>query len=460
MIVPKRAVLLGSGLFPTSAVAATIDPAPSVQWGLPFFGVLLSIALIPMLAPRFWHRRMGWVALGWSLALLVPMAVAWSPRHAVAAAWHGIMGEYLPFVALLLALYTAAGGILVRGVGRGPAANTGLLAAGTLMAGVMGTTGAAMVMIHPLLASNAHRTRKTHLVVFFIALVANAGGATTPLGDPPLYLGYLHGVPFSWPLLHLTLPLIVMALPLLMAFYLLDRRLAAADGAAPARERFRLRGTANIALIGVVLATVLGGGLWHGGEVVLFGLGLERARLAEVAVLLGVTLVSVAVTPRAVRQANMFAWAPMREVAVLFAAIFITIGPVLTMLRAGFSGPLASLLQLTVDAGGHPVPLAYFWLTGLLSAFLDNAPTYLVFFGLAGGDPVQLTGPFNHVLVATSTGAVFFGALTYIGNAPNLMLRAIAAHRGVRMPNFFGYMAWSCLLLLPLFILLSVVFFR
>ena len=462
MIAPKRAIVLGSGLLlPTSAVAATAGPAPAAFWGAPFLGVLLSIALIPMLAPRFWHRRMGLVAFGWCLALLAPMAIVSGPAAAAEAAWHALTVDYLPFVTLLLALYTAAGGILVRGAGAGsPAGNVGLLGIGTVLAGVMGTTGAATVLIHPLLASNAHRTRKTHLVVFFIALVANAGGAMTPLGDPPLYIGFLNGVPFSWPLTHLALPLAVMAAPMLAVFYVLDRRFAAADPPAAKRERFHLRGTANIALIGVVIATVLVSGIWRPGEVMLLGQRLPIARLASDAVFVAVTLASIAITPRAVRQANMFTWHPMQEVATLFAAIFITIGPVLAMLQAGFAGPLAPLLRLTVDGGGHPVPLAYFWLTGLLSAFLDNAPTYLVFFGLAGGDPVELTGPLNHILIATSAGAVFFGALTYIGNAPNLMLRAIASHRGVRMPDFFGYMAWSCSLLLPAFILLSLLFFR
>jgi Na+/H+ antiporter NhaD/arsenite permease-like protein len=213
-------------------------------------------------------------------------------------------------------------------------------------------------------------------------------------------------------------------------------------------------------LIGVVIATVLVSGVWQAGDTVLFGQTVGIARLIGDAVFLGVTLASIAVTPREVRQGNMFSWHPMAEVATLFAAIFITIGPVLTMLEAGLAGPLAPVLRLTANAAGEPLPLAYFWLTGLLSAFLDNAPTYLVFFGLAGGDPVHLTGPLNHVLTAISAGAVFFGALTYIGNAPNMMLRAIASHRGVRMPSFFGYMGLSAMLLLPGFLLLSWVFFR
>ena len=340
-----------------------------------------------------------------------------------------------------------------------PAGNTGMLAVGAVLAGVMGTTGAAMVLIHPLLRANAHRTRKVHLVVFFILLVANAGGATTPLGDPPLYLGFLRGVPFFWPITNLYLKLLVVACVLLALFYLLDRRFAAADGPPPDRERFRLRGLVNIALLGVLIATVLAQAFWRPGDVSLFGQPIGVERLAGMVVFLVVTVISVLVTPKAVRQGNMFTWHPIEEVAKLFAAIFVTIGPVLAMLQAGFDGPLAPLLRLTLDANGRPEPAAYFWLTGILSAFLDNAPTYLVFFELAGGDPVHLTTDLRVVLQAISSGAVFFGALTYIGNAPNMMVRSIAAHRGVRMPGFFGFMLWSCGLMLPVFALLTVLFY-
>jgi Na+/H+ antiporter NhaD/arsenite permease-like protein len=439
-----------------------VTSGASLIWGAPFVGVLLSIALLPMLAPRFWHRRMGAIALGWSLALLGPGAVMLGTHATFAALWHALAVEYLPFVTLLVALYTAAGGVLLRGMPAAgtPTGNTLLLALGTVLAGIMGTTGAAMVLIHPLLAANAHRRRKLHLVMFFIILVANAGGATTPLGDPPLFIGFLRGVPFGWPLVNLGPPLLLLAVPMLAAFHVIDRRRAAEDPPPPRpRPRLRLRGRSNLALIPVVVLTVLATGRWHPGDLLLLGEPVPIARLASAAVFAAVTLVSVATTPRAVRQANMFSWDPMREVAVLFAAIFITVAPVLRMLEAGLGGPLAPVLRLTVDAEGQAVPLAYFWLSGLLSAFLDNAPTYLVFFGLAGDDPAHLTGPANPVLVAMSSGAVFFGALTYIGNAPNLMVRAIAAHRGVRMPGFLAYLGLATGLLLPGFVLLSLVFF-
>ena len=434
--------------------------APALASGIPFIGVLASIALFPIFAPRFWHRYMGLVAGGWIMMLLVQEAVSIGAKGAAIAAWHAILIEYLPFVTLLAALYAAGGGVLLRGgPGGTPAGNTVMLALGTAMAGVMGTTGAAMVLIHPFLRANAHRERKLHLVVFLIVLVANVGGALTPLGDPPLYIGLLHGVPFFWPTRHLSVPMVVIGVPLLLAFYLFDRHFAAGEPPPPAPQPFRVRGWWNISLIALVVLIVLMQGVVQPGDVVLLTQHIGIERLVGIVLFLIIVMVSILVTPRAIRQANDFTWHPMAEVAMLFAAIFITIGPVTDMLRAGMDGPLSSLLHLTSDTAGQPRPLIYFWLTGVLSAFLDNAPTYLVFFELAGLQPPALPGTDNIVLTAISAGAVFFGGLTYIGNAPNMMLRAIASHRGVRMPSFFGFVALSGALLLPVLGLLSVVFF-
>lgn len=432
---------------------------PGLAWGIPFAGVLLSVALLPMLLPRLWHHRMGLILAGWTLALLAAEVVSQGVASAAHLVWHAMLLEYLPFVTLLLALFTAGGGILLEGGPWGrPAGNTLLLAIGMVLAGFMGTTGVSMVLIHPLLRANAHRRRRAHLVVFFILLVANAGGATTPLGDPPLYLGFLQGVPFAWPLLHLSLPMLTVALPLLAAFYFVDRHLAASDHPAGPRRPLRLRGLPNIALILVVVAAVLLQGVWDAAEVTLWHVPVGVDRLVAMAVMLAVVAVSLAVTPQSVREGNMFHWEPMAEVGKLFAAIFITITPVLAMLSAGFDGPFATVLKLVTRPDGTPEPLAYFWATGLLSAFLDNAPTYLVFFRMAGDDPGLLTGALSTTLVAISAGAVFFGALTYVGNAPNLMVRSIAAHRGIRMPGFFGYMGLACLALLPCFALVSFLF--
>jgi Na+/H+ antiporter NhaD/arsenite permease-like protein len=453
------AVLLLLTLGAAPAHAAEAGAAPALVWGIPFAGVLLSVALLPVLAPKLWHHRMGAVMALWTLALLAAEAATQGVGVAAHTVWHAALLEYLPFVILLLALFTAGGGILLEGGPWGrPGGNTLLLALGTVFAGVMGTTGVSMVLIQPLLRANAHRRRRAHLVVFFILLVANVGGATSPLGDPPLYLGFLQGVPFIWPFLHLSLPMLTVALPLLGAFYLVDRHLAARDHEAGPRRPLRLRGVANVWLVGVVVAAVLVQGVWDPGDVVLWGVPIGMDRLAGMTAMLAVVAASLALTPKSVREGNMFHWEPMAEVGKLFAAIFITITPVLAMLAAGFDGPFAGVLRLVTRADGTPEPVAYFWLTGLLSGFLDNAPTYLVFFQMAGDDPVRLTGELSTTLVAISAGAVFFGALTYVGNAPNLMVRSIAAHRGIRMPGFFGYMMWSSLLLVPCFVLVSFLF--
>jgi Na+/H+ antiporter NhaD/arsenite permease-like protein len=434
--------------------------APSLALGFPFLGLLASMAVIPIVAPRFWHRRMGFVAFAWSALLMVQQAVVAGGGAAAAAIWHAILIDYLPFVALLLALYTAGGGVLLRGGPAGaPLGNTVMSGMGMVMAVVMGTTGAAMVLIHPLLRANAHRRRKVHLVLFLIVVVGNASGARTPLGNPPLYIGLLHVVPFFWPARHLITPLLVVTLPLLTTFYLIDRCLAAAEPSPPKPQRFRVRGWWNIGLIPMVILVVLLQGAVQLGRLVLAGQPVGVEHLAGILVLVAVTLVSVRITPRAIRQANDFTWHPMAEVAMLFAAIFVTIGPVIDMLQTGIGGPLEPLLRLTLDASGQPRPIAYFWLTGMLSAFLDNAPTYLVFFELAGLRPAALSGGDSVVLTAISAGAVFFGGLTYIGNAPNMMLRAIAAHRGVRMPGFFSYMLLASFLLLTVLGLVSLLFF-
>ncbi|MBV8455199.1 MAG: sodium:proton antiporter [Acetobacteraceae bacterium] len=445
---------------PTEAACAA-GCVPGLIWAAPFLGILLSIAVLPAVAPRFWHRRMAWVSAFWIAALLVPLAVAAGPGQAAATAWRAILIQYLPFVTLLLALYAAGGGMLIRGGPVGtPAGNTAMLAAGMGLGIVMGQAGAAMVMINPLLHANAHRRRKVHLALFLIVLIANASGALTPLGNPPLYIGFLQGVPFFWTTRHLWRPLLVFSFLLLGAFYGLDKWLARDDPPRPNAEKLRVRGWGNAVLILVTGAAVLVQGVVDAGTVTLAGQPVSVMRLAAVGVFVGVTWLSAAATPRAVRQANDFSWAPMIEVAELFLAIFVTIAPVLTMLRAGLNGPLAPVLRLTLDAAGHPRPLAYFWLAGMLSAFLDNAPTYLVFFNLTGIHAPAIAPEQVRALEELSAGAVFFGGLTYIGNAPNLMVRGVAAHRGVRMPGFFSYMTLSAALLLPVFALLTALFFH
>jgi Na+/H+ antiporter NhaD/arsenite permease-like protein len=459
---PALLVLLAA---PGPALAAAVPGAAlSPGWAFPFLGILLSIAVLPVVAASVWHRHYGKIAALWAALFLLPFAAAFGP----AAAWqeftHVLVLDYIPFMALLAALYTTGGGVLLRGrlVGT-PAVNLAMLAVGTALASVMGTTGAAMVLIRPLLRANAFRRRKTHTFVFFIFLVANIGGVLTPVGDPPLYLGFLRGVSFFWPTLNLFGPFLTCAVILLALYWLLDtlawNRERPVVPAPREQEPLAIEGWLNVALLGAIVAVVIGMGHAALGTVVVLGQPIGGERLLGIGGFAAITLASVLATPPALRAANGFAWGAILEVAKLFAAIFVTMAPVLAMLRAGGAGPAAGLVALTSDAAGAPIPWVYFWLSGVLSSFLDNAPTYIVFFELAGGDPVALMGQGALVLAAISCGSVFMGANSYIGNAPNFMVKAIVEENGVRMPSFFGYCAWAAVVLLPVFGLVTVIFF-
>lgn len=454
---------------PSLALAADVDGATlSPLWGLPFAGILLSIALCPLVMPSVWHHHYGKIAAGWGALFLVPFAVAFGAHAAVANVVHALFAEYLPFIVLLTALYVVAGGICVRGNLHGsPKLNTFLLGLGTVLASVMGTTGAAMLLIRPLLRANDNRRHVAHVVVFFIFLVANAGGALTPLGDPPLFLGFLKGVDFFWTLRHILPETLLLWVVLLALFYVVDRHYwrnreeQLPRDPTPDTAGIRLEGKANFALLVAVVGLVLMSGLWQPGVVFdLMGTEVPLQAAIRDGMLIVVTLVSLAVTPRSARVGNEFNWEPMLEVGKLFAGIFLTIIPVIAMLRAGTDGAFAGVIRLVSDANGQPIDGMYFWATGILSSFLDNAPTYLVFFNTAGGDPATLMTRDASTLAAISAGAVFMGANTYIGNAPNLMVKAIAESRGVRMPSFFGYMAWSGAILLPIFFVMTFLFFH
>jgi Na+/H+ antiporter NhaD/arsenite permease-like protein len=456
------ALFLGAG--PALAAGGVDAREVSLLWGLPFVGLLLSIALMPLLAPHLWHHHYGKIAALWAAALLLPFAAVFGPEAAARETWHVVLQEYIPFTALLLALYTTGGGVLLRGTLVGtPAANTALLAVGTLIASVMGTTGASMVLIRPVLRANAFRQRKVHTFVFFIFLVSNIGGSLTPLGDPPLYLGFLKGVSFFWTTTHLFGEFLLMAVLLLGIYYLLDSWMWAKERPTPpeteVREPLRIEGWQNVALIGLVVLFVLLQGVWKPGEVAVLGDSIGIERLVAIAAFVAITFASMRLTSPALREANGFAWGAMAEVAKLFAAIFVCMAPVLSILKAGLDGAAGPLVALTTDAAGQPIPWVYFWLTGGLSSFLDNAPTYLVFFNMAGGDAARLMTDGALTLAAISCGAVFMGANSYIGNAPNFMVKAIVEEQGVRMPSFFGYVGWAVVFLVPLFVLVTFIFF-
>jgi len=450
-------------LWPSAAQAAPALDGASMSWlwELPFIGLLLTIATGPLLFPKFWHHHYGKLAAFWAAAVLIPLALV----HGFPSAWgafvHAALAEYMSFIVLLFALYTVAGGILVTGKVRGTPLNlTILLAIGTSIASFVGTTGAAMILIRPVLRAIEERRHRAHVVVFFIILVANIGGALTPLGDPPLFVGFLRGVEFFWTMKNIWLQTLIVVLPLLIVFFLLDGWLARGDAAARARKdpniRVGIRGGVNFILIGGIIACILMSALWKPGiEFDVFGTHVSLQNLARDVALVCIALLSLWLTPNEHRVSNGFSWEPIREVAILFAGIFTAIIPVLAMLQAGRNGPFAFLFNVVTGPGGLPDESAYFWLTGMLSAFLDNAPTYLVFFELAGGNAQQLMGPLAGTLASISMGAVFMGALTYIGNAPNFMVYAIAQERGVAMPSFFGYLLWASLILVPFFILLT-----
>ena len=457
-----------------AAHAGEVDGAAmSVAWGIPFVGMLLSIALMPLLAPHFWHQHFGKVTAAWALAFMLPFALVFGMGAAAANLVHALLAEYLPFVILLTALYAVAGGIYVRGNLRGsPGLNTAILAIGAVLASFMGTTGASMLLIRPLLRANDNRRHQAHVVVFFIFIVSNAGGALTPLGDPPLFLGFLKGVDFFWTVRHVWGPMLFLTVALLTIFYVLDHRLMGEKGETDlpdptpsvdvtgGQSRLGFDGRVNFVLLGVVIALVLISGIWRtpvGFDVAGTHVGLPG--LVRDVGLIVVALLSLKLTPKTVHKANEFGWAPMLEVAKLFAGIFLTIIPVIAMLKAGVDGPFGSVVRAVTNADGTPNPAMYFWATGVLSSFLDNAPTYLVFFNTAGGDPAHLMTDMALTLTAISAGAVFMGANTYIGNAPNLMVKAIAEDRGVKMPGFFGYMIWSVCILVPLLVLITFIWF-
>jgi Na+/H+ antiporter NhaD/arsenite permease-like protein len=455
-------------LLPGLARAADIDGASlPAWWGLPFAGMLLSIALLPLTLPKLWHAHFGKIALAWALAFLLPYAALHGAVEAGHALSHALVAEYVPFIILLVALFTVAGGIFIRGNLHGsPGLNVALMAIGAALASVMGTTGASMLMIRPLVRANDNRPYAVHVVVFFIFIVSNAGGSLTPLGDPPLFLGFLQGVGFFWTVGHLLPETLFLCAVLLAIFYFIDRHHYRKEGVravdpTPDTPSFGIEGKANLLLLAVVVGLVLLSGLWKPGiELGLAGTAVKLEDLVRDAGLILVTLLSLHATPRGPREANEFSWGPMQEVAKLFLGIFITMAPVLAMLKAGLHGSFAPIAAAVTAPDGRPEPWAYFWFSGALSSFLDNAPTYLVFFNLAGGDAQQLMGPLAATLAAISGGSVFMGANSYIGNAPNFMVKAIAEERGIRMPSFFGYMAWSCGILVPLFVLMTFIWFR
>lgn len=447
---------------------------------LPFAGMLLSIALFPLFKGEWWEKHQLHVAGFWSLVFLIPFVIGFGLGMAVEQLAEVIILDYIPFIVLLFGLFVVSGGIHIAGSIAGTTKNNViLLAIGTFLASWVGTTGAAMLLIRPVLRANQWRRNKTHIVVFFIFLVANIGGCLTPLGDPPLFLGYLRGVPFFWTMEHIWPLLLLNTVVLLVVFALIDRHFIKKEGKegeqavelvedASERVPLRIEGVHNLIFLAIIiLAVILNGAIPQvdaltdaSGEVygidLMEGIHLGANYFVQIILILIAAALSMKTTKKEVREKNNFEWEPIAEVARLFLGIFITMIPALALLRA-YGGDI-----------GLDSPLKFFWATGALSSFLDNSPTYVVFMTAAGslgaaGDPSTLVTTVGTVsttiLLAVSAGAVFMGANTYIGNAPNFMVKSIAERSGVKMPSFFGYMGWSCAILIPLFILDSIIFF-
>ena len=378
--------------------------------------------------------------------------------------------EFIPFIVLLLALYTVSGGILITGNLTGsPLLNLCFLLVGTLLASIMGTTGASMLLIRPLIRANAWRNNKTHLIVFFIFLVSNIGGSLTPIGDPPLFLGFLKGVDFTWTMVYMFKPMLLLSCILLALFYFVDTYYyKKEDKIETSEEKFSLKiqGGVNFILIGVIVGAVILSGLdsmkysifdFHNVTMMTAG------TLVQLLILLSVTIISLKITPNKYRERNEFTWEPIKEVAKLFATIFLTMVPAIEMLKGVTNqiGPLSWINKVIINEDGSNIDSMYFWLTGILSSFLDNAPTYVVFFTTAlGNNDVEWLMNTGNTLLAISCGAVFMGAMSYIGNAPNFMVKSIAEESKINMPSFFGFMMWSIIILMPLMILISLLFFK
>ncbi|MCB0284567.1 MAG: sodium:proton antiporter, partial [Calditrichaeota bacterium] len=410
----------------------------TLWWIIPFVGILLSIAVFPLVAPHFWHHHYGKVSLFWGVLFFVIFTVFKGFNMSAFYLAEVYLGEFIPFIVLLLALFTVGGGIHLKGelVGT-PKLNTLLIFIGTILASWMGTTGAAMVMIRPVIRANAWRQNQKHVVIFFIFLVANIGGSLTPLGDPPLFLGFLKGVSFFWTTTHMIYPMLFEVVILLTLFYFIDAHFYKKETNVPERSvekvKLAIEGKVNFILLLGIVGAVIFSGIWHPSienpedwAIVLWGTGLmTKGTLVQVLLLLLITFVSLKITPQEARKGNAFSWEPILEVAKLFATIFLTMVPPIAMLKAGSDGPLGVIIDSVRTSSGEFINGAFFWATGALSSFLDNAPTYVVFFNTALGESLKVTDlmtTYSSTLLAISAGAVFMGANTYIGNAPNFMV--------------------------------------
>lgn len=449
------------------AEASTIDiyKAPGAfMWSIPFMGLLLSIACGPLIFSHHWHHIYSKIALLWVFAFLLPFWYFAGSNATIDVVLHTLLFEYFPFIILVGALYIICGGIHFDVNLKGsPLNNTVFLAIATFFSGWLGTTGASILFIRPFIRMNQRRNYKTHQIIFFIFLVSNVGGALTPLGDPPLFVGFLKGIDFLWPLMHLSGPMVFVSLVLLILFFLLDNFFFRKEHILfhhMQNEKFiQISGHLNCMLLLAGIVLILLTSSFNHYSFLISHFSFKVSDIIRDSGLVFLASYSWIYTKTEIHKINHFSWGPLKEVAQLFFAIFLTVIPVIALLQEGAEGPFGNVIE-KINQGGQPVNILYFWLTGIFSSFLDNAPTYLIFFHLAGGDSQQLMGELTQTLKAISLGAVFMGAMTYIGNAPNFMVKSIAETHKISMPSFFVYIIWSCGLLLPVLFILSWIIFK
>lgn len=446
--------------------------AVSMAFCIPFAGLLLCIAVFPLVKPEWWEEHQPLAVAFWSILFIVPFAVAFGAGEAFQTVLECMIDDYLTFIVLLFGLFCVAGNITMEGdLAGSPRINVGLLLIGTLLSSWIGTTGASMLMVRPVIKMNSWRKRKCHIMVFFIFLISNIGGCLTPIGDPPLLMGFMRGVPFFWSL-HLFPVMAFNVIVLLFVFYWLDRRSYRkdiAEGLKPDISKpgtqLSISGLHNLVFLVMIVAAVILSGtlpglpLFQDGNGAVLGIRIFREvrltypAIIEIAIILFAAFLSFKTTDQEIRRKNHFTWGAIQEVAVLFVGIFITMQPALMILKA--KGAELGITE----------PYQMFWVTGALSSFLDNTPTYLVFLttggalGYTSGMATTLGTVPIAMLEAISCGAVFMGANTYIGNAPNFMVKSISDENGIRMPSFFGYLLWSLVFLVPVFVLDMLIFF-
>lgn len=461
---------------PILAAETVTEHAPELSgaslsplWALPFLGMILSIAVFPLILPDFWGKHFGKISLGWALIVLVGLAFVQGPSVSIHSLILVMFEQFLPFIFLLLSLFTITGGIKLKGQLAGsPIINTSILFVGAILASILGTTGAAVLLIRPLISANGWRKYKLHTILFFIFIVGNIGGTLTPLGNPPVLMGFISKIPFFWPTLNLFGPTALATVILLVMYFIVDIVLHKKETATPppSSTSISFDGKWNFLLLIGVVAAVMVSSMDLGIAFTLHYVPMPMGTLVELIAFGIITYLSVRITSKAVRESNNFTWHPILEVGKIFAAIFVCMAPLIAMLRAGGDGPMSFIIQSLSSTDGTPINGMYYWLSGGLSAFLDSAPAYLVFFNTAAA-PAAASGLAPHTfmltvlpntLIAITVGASFMGAISYIGNAPNMMIKAIAEENGIKMPSFFGYVGWAILVLVPVFLLIQYIF--